>query len=293
MEVINKTLIGKNGYLFLNNDANQEIKIHNENLCVVDERNLDKYTSVMNKFIMIVFPDKSFFCREHLPDGYNMIFRPGFEIYKRKFGGNIIDGTALLNGSNQVFYKTDTHLNLKGAYIVYVNFINKINKLFNLKVICKSANLYFKDVNSLCELKNGLGDLTWHHNLGDLILTNTNDTIVLSDDIKQIYTLYEFAINDPLKLLLFQGSLIDDTNNNIGKKLDWIVISKYILYKKNNCLPKCKILIFYDSFLLSTLSLYLELTSEVYMSKSIFNKSLVDYINPDYIFEFRVERFLI
>jgi hypothetical protein len=293
MEVINKTLIGKNGYLFLNNDANQEIKIHNENLCVVDERNLDKYTSVMNKFIMIVFPDKSFFCREHLPDGYNMIFRPGFEIYKRKFGDNIIDGTTLLRGIDQVFYKTDTHLNLKGAYIVYVNFINKINKLFNMGVICKSANLYFKDVNSLCELNNGLGDLTWHQNLGDQILTNTNDTVVLSDDIKQIYTLYEFAINDPLKLLLFQGSLIDDTNNNIGKKLDWIVISKYILYKKNDHLPKCKILIFYDSFLLSTLSLYLELTSEVYMSKSIFNKSLVDYINPDYIFEFRVERFLI
>ena len=293
MEVINKTLIGKNGYLFLNNDANQEIKLHNENLCVVDERNLDKYTSVMNKFIMIVFPDKSFFCKEHLPDGYNMIFRPGFEIYKRKFGDNIIDGTALLNGSDQVFYKTDTHLNLKGAYIVYINFINKINKLFNLGVICKSANLYLKDVNSLCELNNGLGDLTWHQNLGDQKLTNTNDTIVLSDDIKQIYTLYEFAINDPLKLLLFQRSLIDDTNNNTGNKLDWIVISKYILYKKNYRLPKCKILIFYDSFLLSTLSLYLELTSEVYMAKSIFNKSLVDYINPDYVFEFRVERFLI
>lgn len=293
MEVINKTLIGKNGYLFLNNDANQEIKIHNENLCVVDERNLDKYTSVMNKFIMIVFPDKSFFCREHLPDGYNMIFRPGFEIYKRKFGENIIDGTALLRGVDQVFYKTDTHLNLKGAYIVYANFINKINKLFNMGAICRCANLYLKDVNSLCELNNGLGDLTWHQNLGDQMLTNTNDTIVLSDDIKQIYTLYEFAINDPLKLLLFQGSLIDDTNNNTGNKLDWIVISKYILYKKNDRLPKSKILIFYDSFLLSTLSLYLELTSEVYMSKSIFNKSLVDYINPDYVFEFRVERFLI
>jgi len=293
MEVINKTLIGKNGYLFLNNDANQEIKIHNENFCVVDERNLDKYASTMKKFVMIVFPDKSFFCKEHLPDGYNMIFRPGFEIYKRKFGDNIIDGTELLRGTEQVFYKTDTHLNLKGAYIVYINFINKINKLFNLGAICKSANLYFKDVNSLCELNNGLGDLTWHQNLGNQTLPNANDTIVLSDDIKQIYTLYEFAINDPLKLLLLQGSLIDDTNNNIGNKLDWIVISKYILYKKNDRLPKCKILIFYDSFLLSTLSLYLELTSEVYMSKSIFNKSLVDYINPDYVFEFRVERFLI
>jgi len=293
MEVINKTLIGKNGYLFLNNDANQEIKIHNENLCVVDERNLDKYASTMKKFVMIVFPDKSFFCKEHMPDGYNMIFRPGFEIYKRKFGDNIMDGTALLRGVEQVFYKTDTHLNLKGAYIVYVNFINKINKLFNLGAICKSANLYLKDVNSLCELNNGLGDLTWHQNLGNQTLPNANDTIILSDDIKQIYTLYEFAINDPLKLLLLQGSLIDDTNNNIGNKLDWIVISKYILYKKNDRLPKCKILIFYDSFLLSTLSLYLELTSEVYMSKSIFNKSLVDYINPDYVFEFRVERFLI
>jgi hypothetical protein len=74
--------------------------------------------------------------------------------------------------------------------------------------------------------------------------------------------------------------------------MDWIVISKYILYKKNDCYLNCRILIFYDSFLLSTMSLYLELTSDVYMVKSTFNKSLVEHLNPDYVFEFRVERFL-
>jgi len=33
--------------------------------------------------------------------------------------------------------------------------------------------------------------------------------------------------------------------------------------------------------------------SEVYMIKSAFNNKIIEKINPDYIFEFRVERFLL
>jgi hypothetical protein len=82
-------------------------------------------------------------------------------------------------------------------------------------------------------------------------------------------------------------SLLED------KIVSWEVISKYILYINNNILKnKYKVLIFYDSFLLSTISLYMELFKEVYMIKSMYNEEIKKLINPDYVFEFRIERFL-
>ena len=32
---MDKTLIGKNGYLFLQNDSAKELEVHNDNLCLV------------------------------------------------------------------------------------------------------------------------------------------------------------------------------------------------------------------------------------------------------------------
>ena len=52
-------------------------------------------------------------------------------------------------------------------------------------------------------------------------------------------------------------------------------------------------LIFYDSFLLPMLSVYLNMCREVYMSKNSYSPELINVIQPDYIFEFRVERFLL
>jgi len=220
--------------------------------------------------------------------------RPGFNIYKQKLGDRVLDGLGIVNGHNDVFYKTDTHMNLKGAYMIYVRFINEINRLFHMGVNLKRATINSIKVESLIDLGNGLGDLTWSQNLGDQTLFEITDTLFISEDIKPIYIKYEFAKNDPIRLLLFkQDRMIDNTENHLGEKLDWIIISKYILYKCNVREPKSKVLIFYDSFLLSTLSLYLDMTSEVYMIKSMFNKNLVDYLKPDYVFEFRVERFLI
>jgi hypothetical protein len=135
--------------------------------------------------------------------------------------------------------------------------------------------------------------MTWKINLGDQNLDNTNDTYYYSDDYELIY--YRKYIDDnTFKLLLHDIILVDKTNDHIGELLDWPLISKYILYKKNDNITNInKVLIFCDSFLLSTLSLYLELFGEVYIAKKILDPKLIDIINPDYIFEFRIERFLL
>jgi hypothetical protein len=74
--------------------------------------------------------------------------------------------------------------------------------------------------------------------------------------------------------------------------IEWNIVSKYILYQKNITNNNLKVIIFYDSLLLSSLSLYMELFETVYMIKDIYNNEIINIIKPDYVFEFRVERFL-
>ena len=55
---------------------------------------------------------------------------------------------------------------------------------------------------------------------------------------------------------------------------------------------KHRVIIFYDSFLISTLYLYLKMFNEVYLIKTGYNPKFIKQLKPDYTFEFRVERFL-
>jgi hypothetical protein len=290
---MNKTLIGKDGFLFLQNDSSNELEIHNNNLCKVDNLFYKKYENIINKFLLIVFPNKSFVCKKKLPDEYNLQYRPGFESYQKYLNNNILDGYNYANNED-TFYKTDTHMNLKGCTQVYYAFINKVNQLFNFNIKSKNINLETKEVLSLSELSLGIGDLTWSNNLGNQELVNTNDTYFFSNDFELIYCKYNITLDSEIIFLLFNNNSFENiTSSLINQILTWEHLSKYTLYKKNNNSEnKIKVLIFYDSFLLSTMSLYLNMFEEVYMVKSTFDQNLVNVINPDYIFEFRVERFL-
>lgn len=46
-----------------------------------------------------------------------------------------------------VFYKTDTHINLKGNCIIYKTFVDKINQLFHLNIDTKNITLNEKITN--------------------------------------------------------------------------------------------------------------------------------------------------
>ena len=77
----------------------------------------------------------------------------------------------------------------------------------------------------------------------------------------------------------------------LNQRLEWPIISNYILYVKNKD-KKYKVVMFYDSFLISTLQLYIPLFNEIYLIKSIFDIDKIKTIQPDYVVEFRCERFL-
>jgi hypothetical protein len=292
LEIKSKTLIGKNGYLFLQNDSAKELEVHRNNLDITNNIFLNNVLSIKNKYLLIVFPNKSLYNKEFLPDNYHLQYRPAFNKYANALDNHIIDGLSLFNSGDDIFYKTDTHMNIKGCLIIYNAFINKINTLFNLNIQNKLFILNKQLVESLTNLGLSIGDLTWKQNLGDQILNNIEDIYYSSNELKLIYPK---KINNENKFkFLSSNNLDDETGKYFNTIIDLNIIYKHILYQKNEDINnKNKILIFYDSFLASTLDLYLHLFGEVYLSKSILNLELINIIKPDYIFEFRVERFLL
>lgn len=290
---MDKTLIGKEDYLFLINDSCKELETHCNNLNLVDEEKLvSRY--LFDNFLLFVYPNKSLFCKQYLPDNYDIKYRPGIEIYKNKLQNKLIDLYNFMDINDDLFYKTDTHINLKGNYLVYKIFVDKINKKFNFNITPK--NLVIKSTKcELVTLPYAIGDLTWHDNLGNKILNNKIDTYYYSDDVDYFYNIYKITNNNSIRFLngitLYDETCDLEKNNEVAH---WNLISKYIIYIKNESVePKKKVVIFYDSFLLHSLSLYFDLFYEIYFIKNIYNNEIINNIKPDYVFEFRCERFLV
>lgn len=284
---MNKTLIGKDNYLFLTNDSARELEVHCNNLNLVRDKTLSRYN--FDNFCLIVFPNKSLIYKDLLPKEYKVKYRPALDYYSKALNNKIFDTYNILKNEEDVYYKTDTHINIKGGYIVYKEFINKINEIYSLNIKIKNC-LILKKTCVLSQLNLGLGDLLWSINLGEQYVEDHIDTFYYSDQIDYMYCKYVIEKNGIVRIL--DKKLIDQNNILHNSLLDWNVLSNYILYKKNNCDDKFKVLIFYDSFLTSTLSLYLDIFREVYMIKTIYNNEIIDIIKPDFVFEFRVERFL-
>lgn len=278
-----KTLIGKNGYLFLQNDTTREIESH-----IYNKTNVKNYSCIKkDNYLLTVFPNKSFILQNFLPDGYTLQFRSAFDKYNEVLQEHILDGFVILKEIPNIFYKTDTHINLKGAYEVYRHFIDKINLLFNLNIEKKEIIIQKKEC-VLSNLKLGLGDLTWKENKGEQIVDDLIDTYYFSKELPQVLGT---KITTTSNLRILDYELVDINDTLEGNIITWNIVSKNILYMKN-INKEHKVLIFYDSFLLSTLFLYLEMFEEVYLIKTIYNQNLINLIKPDYTFEFRVERFL-
>jgi hypothetical protein len=225
----NKTLIGKHNYLFLINDSAKELEVHCNNLNLVQDKTLSRFK--FKNFLLIVFPNKSLVYKQYLPDEYKIKYRPALDHYKNVLTNTLVDTYDILKNEEDVYYKTDTHINIKGSYIVYKYFIQKLNELYRLDIKIKECVILNKIV-VLSNLQLGIGDLLWDNNLGNQIVDVHLDSFYYSDDIDYIYC-------------------------------------KHKIQKQN-----------------------LELFEEVYMIKEIYNNIVIDIIKPDFVFEFRVERFL-
>jgi hypothetical protein len=289
----NKTLIGRENYLFLINDGSNEIEKHCVNNLSGNINIINNYKKY-NNYYLIVYPDKSYIYNYYLPDNYKAVYRPIFNHYKIELNERILDCYEILKNEDNIYYKTDTHINLKGNYLVF-NYFSDFVKKININIPKVDINkLEYKYVSNLTELMLGIGDLTWQQNLGNQILENTSDHYYYHNNDEFIYN--KTIINDKLNLqflILENNILLNKTDINMKKIIDWNILSDYILYRKNDIYNNnLKIIIFYDSFLINIIHLLLNLFREIYFIKDIFNEKYINIINPDYIFEFRVERFL-
>jgi len=291
MEESNKTLIGKNNYLFLVNDTARELEVHCQNVNLVQDPTLNRYS--FDKFLLVVFPNKSIVYQEHLPEQYKAQYRPAVDVYKNILQEKILDMYDVLISQKphmNTYYKTDTHINLQGNYLVYQEFIKRVNALYGLQLKPKSVIMQRQEC-VLTTLPYGIGDLLWKTNLGDQHVNDCSDEFYFSDDIPGMYCVHKITKKDAHLRFLHISNLNDCTEELDSSILSWDIINSFILYKKNG--DGKKTLIFYDSFLMNCMSLYLELfPGEVYMAKSVYDNSLIQKIQPNFVFEFRVERFL-
>jgi hypothetical protein len=283
-----KTLIGKNDYLFLINDSGEELQVHCNNRLKVNIHALSRYT--FKNYFMFVYPNKSYIYKEHLPDEYSgkCKHRPSLNVYKNKFKSNLYDLYEILKDESDVYYKTDTHINFKGNYIVYKYFIEIINFRLDLNIIPEEIELSVKTC-ELSSLKLEVGDLTEPLNLGDQELSNTQDNFYYNDNYF-FYCVYKIDKDNDIRFLDYNFN--DKTVELDGRIAYWDIMTSYIIYKKNDNKIPLRILIFYDSFLLSILPLLFDLFNEIYFIKTTHSNDLINFVKPDYVFEFRVERFL-
>ena len=143
--------------------------------------------------------------------------------------------------------------------------------------------------------------MLFKENIGDLVINNTIDTYYYTDDIPYFYTKYlidnnEKIIYDNTKIFFIKAEnnkIIDYTTKLVGNYTTWDIISKHIIFVENESIKNNKkILIFYDSFLLHSIQLYFNLFKYTFFSKTSISDEIIEILKPDYIFEFRVERFL-
>lgn len=282
-----KTLIGKEGYLFLINDTNKELEQHCKNINFITDKTLSKYNNV-NNFLLIVYPDKSIILSNYLPDGYNAIYRPAVNIYKNVLKNRFLDTYDYLKNEHDTYYKTDTHINLKGNIIVLNRFIEKINVLYGFKISPINIQLTKK-------ITDGNGDLTTFKNLHDMDISklNLNDIYFYNNDIINFYPNFKITSDSTIRFLNY--NLVDETIKlqNESKCADWDILGKYIIHNINNkSTNKKKIIIFYDSFLLSIIPFLFDIFYKIYLIKHEFSSEIINKIGYDYVFEFRAERFL-
>lgn len=285
-----KTLFGKEDYLFLINDASKSLENHCNNISIFNFNYINVYYKYIEskKILFFMFPDKEIICKDYLPDKYKIINRDKMNYYKLNFFDLFYDSSKLFDVND--FYKTDTHINLKGMLKFYNEVCKIISEKLNINIKTRYFDIKMKEVI-------GNGDLIQGVNIGTNIAKKIKEKLYyIEDDISIINGIYSkkkiYYKNNNIKLL--DKNLKNISDNYDKKSLYWNDIKHLIFYSKNeNIYNNIKVVIFYDSFLASTLNLYTELFNEVYMIKNIFNTKFIEYINPDFVLEFRIERFLL
>jgi hypothetical protein len=275
-DIKKNTIKGKNGYLFMGNDSNKEIRQHFDNsynnkfnayLFKESLKFKKTYCTLNNiEYSFFITPDKSLVCKDFLPFDVKLVKR-NYDTIKD------LVPDFIKNLDPSCYFKNDSHFNFLGAKELSYSCLHYIDPNFERED-------FEKLINEQVQISNELNKVDFIR--GDLI---RDENWSYSDEEKEYY---------PNEKLTFRNECLIDLSENLPEKFKLVKTRETKHYKNTQGLKNLKVLIFRDSstsLLKETLSVYFK-DILLYWDHWFFNKELIEWYKPDVILEIRTERFL-
>lgn len=264
-----KVLIGKEGWLFLQNDTNRVVEQNNGSLKLTEAelkkwlRTLEARFAILKnrsiRYYFLIAPNKESVYPEYLPDDYILSDnRLVYQLLNACKPYNLplyypLDLLKLYKSEYQLYPTGNTHWNGIGGFIAYEYVMNIIDRDFNTTIL-GWEDIRFEDE----ETSQDLG----------IKLTPPRTSVFSWGKVKS-----------PQARIIYDNKLI-----NSGKV-------QITLNKKTN-LPTAAI--FHDSFIEFLLPFLMESFSKIYLFHTpCLDYELIDQVKPDVVISEMVERFLI
>ncbi|HWR41607.1 alginate O-acetyltransferase AlgX-related protein [Sporomusa sp.] len=264
-----KVLIGKDGWLFLQNDTNRVVEQNNGTLKLTEIelkkwlRTLESRFAILKnrgiKYYFLIAPNKESIYPEYLPDDYIISDdRLVYQLLNACKPYNLpvyypVDTLKLYKSEHQLYPSGNTHWNGIGGFIAYQYVMNIIKKDFDTNI------LDWEEINFVDE--------------------------ETSQDLGNKLTPPRTSIFSWGKVKLPRAQIIYDNKAINSGKIQ-------ITLNKNTSLPTAAI--FHDSFIEFLLPFIMESFSKIYLFHTpCLDYDLIEKINPDVVISEMVERFLI
>ena len=265
-----KVLVGKEDWLFLQNDTNRIVE-QNVGLLKFSPEDVKRWVSILEsrntmledrgiKYYFFVAPNKESIYPEYLPEGYLLSEqRPIHQITEALLASSVkllypLEVLKSYKAKLQLYTQVNTHWNASGAYIAYEYLANSIKKDYAIKVV-DWEDIIFED----SEISEDLGDKL---------------------NPPQTSTYVRARVNHGTAQIIYDNGI-----KNSGR----IQISQ----NKDSTLPNA--MIFHDSFMTEGMFPFImESFSRVqFIHTPIVDFNLIDQLKPDVVISEMVERFII
>ena len=280
---LKKTLKGNNGYLFLINDSNYEMRQHfdvsytnnfNADIFIENLSLKKEYINQKNiRYYFFIIPDKSLLCYESIPFEVKIIKR-NYDSNSDILNSLVPDFIEFLD--NTCYHKNDSHINYLGGKELSYYYLNYIDKDFNRKIFYNLIDEQISIVDKEYD-----GDLTTSNEWGD--------NWSYSDEEKEEH------LNENITVL--KNKCLMNLNEEIPDEFRTVGIRETEYYKNPKGWTGLRVLILRDSsteYLQDILSIYFK-EILLYWDHGIFNgfnRELVEWYKPDIILDIRTERLL-
>ena len=265
-----KVLVGKENWLFLQNDTNRIVE-QNAGLCRFSPDDVKRWAVILEtrtemlkdrgiKYYFFVAPNKESVYSEYLPDGYIVCAqRPIHQLIEGLSASSVkllypLDALTRYKSELQLYTQVNTHWNARGAYVAYEYLASIIKRDYSLNIV-QWQDIIFEDT----EISEDLGNKL---------------------DPPQTSTYVRAHVKNAKAQIIYDNGIINSGRIQISQN-------------KETTLPTA--IIFHDSFMTEgMLPFIMESFSRVqFIHTPIVDYNLIDQFKPDVVMTEMVERFII